>query len=276
MVRRHRLQQRRLAVEHADAGGAIQLVAREGVEIAVERAHIDLEVGRRLGAVDEHRSALGVGKIDDALHRIDGSQRVRQMRHRDEPGARTEQALQLARHQLAVVVDRRDPQHRAAALAQQLPRHDVGVVLHLGDEDLVARLQTLPPTRRHEVDGLRRAAHEHDFLAPCRVDEAPHGIARGLVGVGRLLAQGMHTAVNVGIELGVVARLAIDHALRLLAGGGVVEVDEGLAVHAAVQDREILAQPRHVEGQDWRRAAQCAQFARCALHSSSFTCSLIC
>ena len=51
----------RLAVEHADAGGPVHLVAREGVEVAVQRLHVDVEVRGGLGAVDQHGSAPGVG-----------------------------------------------------------------------------------------------------------------------------------------------------------------------------------------------------------------------
>ena len=38
----------------------------------------------------------------------------------------------------AVVGDRGEPQDHALALAQEVPGHDVGVVLHLGEHDLVA------------------------------------------------------------------------------------------------------------------------------------------
>ena len=53
------------AVQHADAGRAEQLVAREGVEVAVERPHVDRHVRDGLRAVDEHRDAAGVGEADD-------------------------------------------------------------------------------------------------------------------------------------------------------------------------------------------------------------------
>ena len=60
LVGRHRLEQRGLAVEHADAGRAVHLVAGEGVEVAVERLHVDRQVRRRLRAVDQHRHAARV------------------------------------------------------------------------------------------------------------------------------------------------------------------------------------------------------------------------
>ena len=52
-----------------------------------------------------------------------------------------EQPLEFLEQELAGVVDRRDLEHDAEAVAQHLPGHDVGVVLQLGDHDLVAGLE---------------------------------------------------------------------------------------------------------------------------------------
>ena len=57
LIGRHGLEQRRLAVEHADAGRPVELVAGEGIEIAVEVLHVDRRDAPRLAAVDQHRDA---------------------------------------------------------------------------------------------------------------------------------------------------------------------------------------------------------------------------
>ena len=49
-----------------------------------------------------------------------------------------QQPLELVEQELAVVGDRRPLQHRAVALAQEVPGHDVGVMLHDRQHDLVA------------------------------------------------------------------------------------------------------------------------------------------
>ena len=82
LVRRHRLEQRRRAVEHADAGRAEHLVSRERVEVAAERLHVDRHVRDRLRAVDEHRDPARVREPDDRLDRIDRAERVRDVRRR--------------------------------------------------------------------------------------------------------------------------------------------------------------------------------------------------
>ena len=82
LERRHRLEQRFLAVEHADAGRAVQLVAGGDVEIAVERLDVDRHVVRRLRTVEQHRHAAAMRDADDLRDRIDRAERVRHVRRR--------------------------------------------------------------------------------------------------------------------------------------------------------------------------------------------------
>ncbi len=58
---RHGLEPLALAVEHADAGRPVELVAGEDVEIAVDVLHVDRHMHGALAAVDQHRDAAGVG-----------------------------------------------------------------------------------------------------------------------------------------------------------------------------------------------------------------------
>ncbi len=83
-------------------------------------------------------------------------------------GARRQQLLEFVDEEIALVVDRRPFDHRALALAQEMPRHDVGVVLHDREHDLVAGLDALAAERiGDEVDRLGGVAGEDDlFLAP--------------------------------------------------------------------------------------------------------------
>ena len=88
LVRRHRFEQLCLAVEHADAGGPEQLVPGEGVEIAVERLHVDLHVRHGLRAVHQHRNVpRGAPCSIISAHRIDRAERVRDVRERHQPRA---------------------------------------------------------------------------------------------------------------------------------------------------------------------------------------------
>ena len=109
-------------------------------------------------------------ELHHLLHRHDGAERVRHVGDRDHLGARAEQLLEFVDQEIAVVVDRRPFEHRALPLAQEMPRHDVGVVLHDREHDLVALLQPLAAEGiGDQVDRLGGVAGEDDlFLA------APH------------------------------------------------------------------------------------------------------
>ena len=151
----------------------------------------------------------------------------------------------------AFVVDGDPAERRAGALGQQLPRHDVAVVLHLGDHDLVAGPEPEPlgaQERRgvgervgQQVQRRRDVGGEDDLVARRRVDEPRDDVAGALERGRRLAAQGVHRPGDVGVVVGVEVGLGVDDHLRLLRAVGGIEVDQRVAVHLAGQDREVLA-----------------------------------
>jgi len=90
-------------------------------------------------------------------------------------------------------------------------------MLHLADDHLVARTQRASDRRRHNVDAVGGATREDDLLPVPRGHEGAHGIARGLVLLGGLLAQGVDGPVHVGIAALVEALHGLQHLARLLA-----------------------------------------------------------
>ena len=75
----------------------------------------------------------------------------------------------------------------------------------------------------------------------------------------------MHAAMNVGVVVLVVARDRVDHRLRLLRRGGVVEVDQRLAVNLLLENREIArgSSARRSRHRRCARAAGCDSSAIC-------------
>ena len=114
---RHRGEELPPPVERADAGRTVDLVAREGEEVAAERGDVDPHVGGRLGAVDEHRHAGSVRAAHQVGHRQHRAERVRDVREGGELRARPEPARELLRVDFAAVVDRHDDQ-----IARRAPR----------------------------------------------------------------------------------------------------------------------------------------------------------
>ena len=75
-----------------------------------------------------------------------------------------------------------------------------------------------------------------------------HLLARALVGFGRGIGEIVQAAMHVGVFCGVGLLQPIEHRLRLLRRGGVVEIDQRLAIDLHRQDRKILADAGDVVG----------------------------
>jgi hypothetical protein len=58
----------------------------------------------------------------------------------------------------------------------------------------------------------------------------------------------MHPPVDIGVLRAVEPGDGVDDDLRILTGGGVVEVDQGLAPNSLAENREVLPDPGDIEG----------------------------
>src|ERR1700733_9774447 len=112
-------------------------------------------------------------------------------------------------------------------LAKNLPRHDVGVVLHGGDEHFISSADMDAAIGlRDEVDGLSCAADENNLARVGCVDE---------------LLERVHTAMNVGVQVIVIVCDGVENYLRLLRCGAVVKINQRLAVDSLGKDGEVSA-----------------------------------
>ncbi len=170
------------------------------------------------------------------------------MGERDELRLQAQQHLEDVEAKDAVVGDRDELEVAVALLDEELPRDEVGVVLHLGQDDRVAPVDVpAAPRVRDEVDRLGRVAGEDDLVAVGRVDEPRDPGPRLLVGGRRLLADRVDAAMDVGVVLAVVVGDGIDDDVGLLARRRGVEIDERVPVDLLREDREVGAQRVRVE-----------------------------
>ena len=137
---------------------------------------------------------------------------LRHVRERDHARARRQQPVERGEVEVRAVEHRHGREPRAPVAADHLPRDQVRVVLHLGDEDLVARLEGAPDRLGDEVDALGGAARED---RPPRASAAPMNARTAsraaLVELGRLLAERVDRPVHVGVAPLVVARHRLQH-----------------------------------------------------------------
>jgi hypothetical protein len=255
---RHGLEQRPPSVEGTDARRSEHLVPRQHREVDVERPHIQRQVGRRLARVEHDESADAVRHGDELLDGIDDPEHVRDVRERDEPSALADEFGGDVEPQRAVIVEGDHPQGRPGPCREFLPRDQVGVVLHLGGDDLIALVQAQPLGRRSpatqrrvrdrvgdEVDRLR-GVRGPDDLALVRADEAGDGGTRIFEDLGRLGGERVRAAVHCGIEGCGELAFSIEHGERSLRRRARIEVDERMPVHDRLEDREVLAQTPHL------------------------------
>ncbi len=223
-------------------------MAGEHVKVAIEGLHVGLHVGYGLRAVEQNLGAVAVGHFD---HFVDGgysAERVGDLREGNEARLLSEQSLIFVEQDLAAVVHWDNAQLRALLRTKSLPGHDVGVVLEPGDDDFVVFLDVLAsPTLGDEVNAFGCAAHKNNFAHSRRVDKAPDFFTGTLVSIGGASRKFMRGAMNVGIFVLIKMAEPVNYALRLLCGGGVIEPDQGLAMHTFLQDRKIAANGLHVE-----------------------------
>ena len=99
-------------------------------------------------------------------------------------------------------IDGRPFDHGTTALAVEMPRHDVGVVLQDREDDLVALADHhAAETLRHEIDRLGGVAGEDQLILGRRIEEAAHAFAGIFKGLGCRIGEEMQAAMHVGIFL---------------------------------------------------------------------------
>ena len=255
--RRHGLEQPAAPVECSDPGRPQHLVAREGHEIAVQLLHVDRAVRHALGRVHGEQRAGRVGGARDLGDRVHGAEHVRNVDHRDELRAPVgEQLGQRFQGQLATPGDRDEPQLDLLLLRQELPGHQVRMVLHLGEHDRVAHLEEpAAPGMGHQVQRLRAVAGEHDLARRGGTHQMRDATPRVFVGSRRPLGDVVDAAVDVGVVLGVVASHRLEHWIGLLRRGGAVEVGQRLRARRA-EDRKLQPHLARVERQAGTRRAR--------------------
>ncbi len=159
------------------------------------------------------------------------AQHVGEMRQRDDLVARCQHGLERVEIDPPVLGQRAHIDLGTGAFDQQLPWHDVGMMLQLREHDPVARLHVRQaPALRDQIDALGRAAHEDDLVLTRGAYEFGYLPARGLIAQCHLRAAGINAAMDGGVIPAERIAHRVDHGLRFLRGGGGVEIVPGRAL----------------------------------------------
>ena len=262
------LENLRATVEHADTGRSAHLVSGEREEIASHFLHIDRQVTRALRRVDQSQCAdRARGRQRSATGLIVPSE-FEMCVNANSFTSLVSNRIQLIQRERAVFIHGHETQLRAGSLRDQLPRHEIAVVFHFGEENHISSAKKFSaPGLRDQIDALGRAAREDDFIGASCAEICRHALPRFLVRFSRAGTQFVETAMHIGVVVLVIMPERIDHGARLLRCRRVIEIDQRMTVRFLIEDRKILADDTPIDFV--RRAlvhdqAICAHVARCA------------
>jgi hypothetical protein len=164
------------AVQHPDVR-SVELIRRAGQEVAAHQADIDQAVRGVMHGIDEHEGADVVGQAGSIGHVVDRAQGVRSRPDRQQPRAARDLPPEVVSVELTRLRDHSGDPHGDAPLAGQLPPGiDVGVMVELGYDDLVAGAEP-PPQRARQVERQGRHVRPEGDLRGRGVEEIGEGLA---------------------------------------------------------------------------------------------------
>ena len=137
----------------------------KGKEVGSQVGHIDRHVRQRLRAVDDQIAAVLVHELAEVLDRVLDAQDVRDLTHCQDLGLGAHLGQNLLGRELAGLSGVEVDELGAGRAADLLPRNQVGVVLHDGDDDLVTGLEHCGrKALGDQVERLARVAGEDDLV----------------------------------------------------------------------------------------------------------------
>lgn len=201
-------------------------MSREHIEIGIELLYIHPQMRYGLCAVHQDRNPLRMSVSDHFTHRINRPQYIRDMGDTDQTSMPIEKRLICIDVQISTFVDGNYPELDIAPALQKLPRHDIGMVFHNGENNLVAVVQELISKRRsHQIDCLRCSSCKNNFRRRTGPDELLHPTAGSFVGIGSLLTKRMDSTMHICIYPIVSIGNMIDHTLGSLRRSAVIQID---------------------------------------------------
>ena len=218
-------------------------VGRRHHEIGAEGGHVDAGVRSELNGVDVGQRSRRTGLAGKRADVIDRAGQVRGVADGKEAGARAEDVVEgPIREFIGFRIEFQPSDLQALLFRKQEPRGHIGVVIHAGQDDLVAGGQPPPDTARH-VEGQRRhVLPEHDLARRGGVVEVRSRLM-GLVDQRSGCHGRPKTAAEIGVRREEGLGHALDHPARHLGTRGVVEIDAGAAFVGRLKGGEFGPDP---------------------------------
>ena len=191
-----------------------------------------------LRTIYEHGNPVRMGLADHFFHRVHEAEHIGNLGNGDKPGLFREQAGKHLEAQIAVFIHRKYLQMSAFPLAKHLPGNDIGVMLRLADQNLVALAdKSFSEAVGDQIDGSRRPGSKDDFLT-LRTEEPGCLLACNFIYLSCLRGKCMDSAMDIGVSMQGESALLFHHGFRAKGGRRVIEIDQRFAVDAVGKRRE--------------------------------------
>ena len=155
--------------------------------------------------------------------------------------------IEVGEIKLAVIRQPNPADFEVTFCSEHLPRHDVGVVFHVGEHNCVSCTQIgFPPREGDKVEALGSVLGKDDRFRNWCVNEAGN-FCSGAFEV--IVCFGSHTVrrtVNGGVVVGQEIRHRIDDHLRFLSRVRRIEIHHSLAVYASFKKGKIVLERRKI------------------------------
>ena len=138
-----------------------------------------------LGAVNHHHHTVGMRDANRLSQVRATTGDVRHLSKRQNAAAGGNQLGETGHIGQKVCAQRKLHHTCTRLFGHHQPRHQVGVMFRLADDDLIARLkQRARVALGHHIDGLGGAARPDDIFPAFGIDQVRHAIACGFVARG--------------------------------------------------------------------------------------------
>ena len=224
-------------------------MSREGVEVVASLGNPTATVNNTLATIDHNVSTHSVSCRDDRFEVGHRTKRIRGLGYGHHLSTLVDKLRKHIHPKLAALIEGQYPKLSTTTCRSQLPGHDIRVVLHLRDNDVIARAK-IPrtPSIGDKIYRCSSSCREDNLLAMLSTYKPTHLLARRLIHLGHSARQVVNTTMDVGVTLAHKALRSLYDAQRLLCRSATVEVDQWALVDLEVENREIATYSFYIVG----------------------------
>jgi hypothetical protein len=195
-------------------------------KVHVQFLHVNGHMRCALCRIHENGCAAGSGTLDQFRDIVDTSQHVGNLGHRHHPGVFRKCCVHLFLGDCAVRLTLQKDQLCSGGTGNHLPRQDVAVMFHDGNQDLIPGFQICHAVAVcHQVHTLCCVPGEDDLFRTGSMDEPLYSSPGSLIAFGRLHAQRIQPTQYIGVVFLIELLHCIQNALGFLRSCRIIEID---------------------------------------------------